>query len=255
MADNDITVQSADGITHQFPAGTDLGVIDGVMKTYAKANIAPEPESAPVPASGALKGMAKAAGQEFLSVPGKLTSAYGSMVQGGAVAAKSYLERPRADLQEQVKVMEMVDAGVPISARRRPDDAETGNVALAGSALRFSRDYAAQTPEQRAEMRAAIEGRLKDMPAFEDTLPGKVVKGVAVDIGKEASRIGAADVETAKKVLPLTPEEEQRGTVITTKILAVCPASSATPASMPTATPGTRPRRRARRTRMPPARR
>lgn len=190
MAEDPIRALSADGVYHEFPAGTDLDVVDRVMKGYAESLKPQEPE---VP-SGTAKGIAKALGQGALALPGELTKAGGAMTQAAGVAVKSAAENAQDLTRAQRGIMDRIDAGEAV----KPTDDPMG--------------YADANAEQRHSMRVKLENDLMRMkPAGETGLgaAGDAIKSV----GRDITGAGQRATDWADRTVPLTDEEKSRETV------------------------------------------
>lgn len=206
MADQEqapIVAQSADGIHHQFPAGTAAAVIDGVMKRYAADSLAAsakEPEEA-VPAeppkaargTGAL--IATTVAQQALKLPGGVVETAGSTAEVAALIDK-------ANSRQQLEVFDRIDRGETVKPQ-----------AVGGMGYRMDQDliwanqYASKSPEERAEMRRLAEGNIQAPP---DMLQRA---------GESVRKTGEGMLKWAEKSVPLTPEEEGRTSVQVTKLL------------------------------------
>jgi hypothetical protein len=197
MADRPIYAESADGMLHEFPSGTDPGVIDSAMKQYA-ASVAPKVEAAPTPEpaappAGTLKAMGKAAGQETIQSAGETVSGVGAVTKmvGGSERRETGID---------FDLMNRLDQGEDFAKLMKEAPGNLARLAL--------REYQIATPEQRQQIRQSAMNTMAAPPGQVETT------------GEHMMKAGEALSEKGKQIFPLTPEEEQRPTVIATKMVA-----------------------------------
>lgn len=185
MADAPLQAQSADGVIHQFPAGTDMSVVDRVMKSYAADGpqpAAPDPsEHWAAPAGGEFGNLAaqsrETAGQSQIGAD--VNAAIQGAVSGtGSVIAgigRQPVEAAAQGTQRQLAVMDAIDQGKDV-----PQDQDAIGYQF------FSREQKAQA---RADFTSAdVETSKREPNAF-------VRAGTAMEAG-------------ARTMFPVSPENE-----------------------------------------------
>lgn len=146
MADAPLQAQSADGVIHQFPAGTDMSVVDRVMKSYAADG--PQP-AAPDPSEH----WAAPAGGEFGNLQ-QFNDAKGlEIIPQSAIARLSGTDRPPAATPDAGDTW---DSGDTIAPGLRNALAPAANTTY-GSILPFARD------DTTGDVRLALPSSLRDL--------------------------------------------------------------------------------------------
>jgi len=191
MADEKpIRAQSADGLIHEFPAGTDISVIDRVMKQYA-ASIAPPAaaEEAPAP-----KPAAKAGILDDLERGLQQTRSDASML-GAAVAGRnlSAIEaaKAKADRGEYLTPLEKQQVRQYDEAKANTERQFSENVG-ASIDYRQKADALPISAGYKAFKDAAAEGFVPAVKAFWKA-PGEVLLSMAAEgLPASAPALGAA---------------------------------------------------------------
>lgn len=185
--------QSADGVIHDFPAGTDISVIDRVMKSYVAdapkpAAVAAQPASdttemtpqqmyggsaagaAPVPQPLPLAAV-NAAGQGLVGGVGSLVSGAGDIAKAGDV--------PWA--QQVLKAFDLVDEGKNRDAYQKLSDAQRQQVGA----------YRGASPDDKAAQRASLQQSVDDYAK-----------------PNLAQQAGSAIDQASKSIFPVDPAQE-----------------------------------------------
>lgn len=205
-----IVARSADGMLHEFPAGTDASVIDGAMRQYAEQNAPAPPQEAP---SGTLKGMGKAAAQTIAEIPAGLTKGFGASTIGAGVAVGALDERNKDMLRQRVDVMDKIDNGETVKPAKveglgvRPDPQ-----------FEFAMKYLAADPKERGDLRQRAINDIAESQI--DATPEQRIGQSAKKVGGEIFGAGKRMEDMAREAIPLTPEEENRFSVKATRMVA-----------------------------------
>lgn len=192
-----IKAESADGVVHEFPDGTDTSVIDSAMRTYAQQTM-PQPEERPAPEapkSSLLGGIAKTVGQQALKLPGGVVETAGSTAETAALLDE-------ANSRKQLEIYDRLDSGEKIKPKPSQGLGTSGDQDLI-----TANKYMAADPDEKAALRARAAGNLKAQP------------GMLEETGQKLRHTGEAMQSWAERQIPMSEEEQGRTSVQVTKML------------------------------------